>query len=113
MAWSILATCSLLFATMTVLMRSQLSCYSKELETLNLEAKYIYIYSDNARYYRSKLIQEYLKASKITLMHVPPYSPNLNLIERYWKFFKKKVLYGKYYEKFSHFKQAFDILLIL
>jgi transposase len=37
---------------------------------------------------------------------LPPYSPNLNLIERYWKFFKKKVLYNRYYEKFNEFKDA-------
>jgi hypothetical protein len=33
-------------------------------------------------------------------------APNLNLIERYWKFFKKKILYGRYYETFSLFKSA-------
>jgi hypothetical protein len=37
---------------------------------------------------------------------VPPYSPNLNLIERLWKFVKKKCLYSKYYAKFEPFKQA-------
>ncbi|WP_371264225.1 transposase [Nitrosomonas sp. Nm51] len=36
----------------------------------------------------------------------PPYAPNLNLIERYWRFFKKKILYGRYYETFALFKQA-------
>ncbi len=35
-----------------------------------------------------------------------PYSPNLNLIERYWKFFKKKVLNNRYYETFGEFKLA-------
>ena len=29
------------------------------------------------------------------LEFLPPYAPNLNLIERYWKLFKKKVLYGR------------------
>ncbi|MGZ8183868.1 MAG: hypothetical protein ACXWT1_18095, partial [Methylobacter sp.] len=33
---------------------------------------------------------------------------NLNLIERFWKFFKKKILYGKYYETFCAFKNACD-----
>ncbi|NOT80309.1 MAG: hypothetical protein HOP07_15040 [Bacteriovoracaceae bacterium] len=37
-------------------------------------------------------------------MFLPAYSPNLNPIERLWKFFKKKVLYNQYYEKFKDFK---------
>ena len=76
-----------------------------------IEAQYplaitIHIVCDNARYYRSKLVQEFLTTSKIKLVFLPSYSPNLNLIERLWKFFKKKVLYNKYYEKFEDFKKA-------
>jgi transposase len=37
---------------------------------------------------------------------LPAYSPNLNLIERLWKFFKKKVLKNKYYSEFDDFFQA-------
>jgi transposase len=33
---------------------------------------------------------------------LPPYSPNLNLIERFWRFFHKKVTYNKYYEDFAY-----------
>jgi hypothetical protein len=40
------------------------------------------------------------------LLVLPPYSPNLNLIERLWKFVKKQVLYSKYYERFEDFKTA-------
>ena len=40
------------------------------------------------------------------LVFLPPYSPHLNLIERLWKLFKKKVLYNRYYEKFKDFKKA-------
>ena len=42
----------------------------------------------------------------IELMTLPPYSPNLNLIERLWKFFKKQVLYNRYYETFGQFRNA-------
>jgi len=63
---------------------------------------------DNARYYRSRLIKDYLEKSTVNLVFLPPYSPNLNLIERYWKCFKKMVLYGIYYETFSEFKRACD-----
>jgi transposase len=66
----------------------------------------IYVICDNARYYRSKLVGQFLETSKIQLVFLPSYSPNLNLIERLWKFMKKKVLYNKYYEKFDTFKQT-------
>ncbi|WP_175492201.1 transposase [Nitrosomonas sp. Nm34] len=42
------------------------------------------------------------------MIFLPPYAPNLNLIERYWRFFKKEILYGKCYQTFALFKQACD-----
>ena len=42
----------------------------------------------------------------IELLFLPPYSPNLNLIERFWKYVKKTCLYSQYYETFPDFKQA-------
>lgn len=67
----------------------------------------IYIVLDNARYYRSQIVREFLKDhSRIKLMFLPPYSPNLNVIERLWRFFKKKTLYNTYYEHFSHFRRS-------
>jgi len=49
-------------------------------------------------------------ASPVRLPHsaiaLPAYSPNLNLIERLWKFVKKTCLYSKYYPHFADFKQA-------
>ena len=69
-------------------------------------AKRITIICDNARYYRSKAVSEYLENSRIDLLFLPPYSPNLNLIERFWKFFKRQVLYNHYYEAFNDYKNA-------
>lgn len=48
------------------------------------------------------------KSLNITLKFLPSYSPNLNLIERYWKFVKKKVLYSKHYDNFDLFKKAIN-----
>ena len=70
------------------------------------KAKIIHIICDNARYYHSVLVREYLEASRIRLHFLPPYSPNLNLIERLWKYFRKTVLHLKYYEHFDDFKKA-------
>ncbi len=78
----------------------------EQLEQVNLAATWIYVICDNARYYRSKAVKEYLKTSRIELVFLPPYSPNLNLIERLWKFFKQKVLYNRYYESFEEFRTA-------
>ena len=78
----------------------------EELEERNPEAEKVVVIADNARYYRSKEVQGYLKDSKIEMVFLPPYSPNLNLIERLWKYFKKEVLRGKYYETFDLFRSA-------
>ena len=61
---------------------------------------------DNARYQRCRLVMETAKHLDIELLFLPPYSPNLNLIEQLWKFVKKECLYTKYYENFGLFKQA-------
>jgi len=61
---------------------------------------------DNARYQRCKLVMAHAASLGIELLFLPPYSPNLNLIERLWKFVKKQCLYSKYYDKFEKFKQA-------
>jgi transposase len=61
---------------------------------------------DNARYQRCRLVQACAARLGIELLFLPPYSPNLNLIERLWKFVKKQCLYSKYYAKFDQFRQA-------
>lgn len=66
----------------------------------------VYIICDNAGYYRSKAVQAYLQDSRIKLVFLPAYAPNLNLIERLWKFFKKQVLYNRYYQSFDEFRAA-------
>lgn len=69
-------------------------------------AKAIYVILDNARYHYSKIVKTFLATSRIKLVFLPSYSPNLNLIERLWKFFKKKVLYNTYYENIRAFRNA-------
>lgn len=66
---------------------------------------------DNARYQRCRLVQDLAAELQIELLYLPPYSPNLNLIERLWKFVKKKCLYSKYYETFTTFKGAIETTL--
>jgi transposase len=63
---------------------------------------------DNARYQKCQSVFEKAKALNIELLYLPAYSPNLNLIERLWRFVKKTVLYSKYYSNFDKFKTAID-----
>jgi transposase len=66
----------------------------------------ITIYLDNASYHKSKLVNEFIAANpKIKLSFLPPYSPNLNLIERLWKFANEKAVNLKYYHDFKQFKE--------
>ena len=68
--------------------------------------KKVHIFCDNAGYYRNKAVTEYLQTSKIKLHFLPPYSPNLNPIERLWKWMKERVIYNTYYREFEDFKLA-------
>lgn len=77
-----------------------------KIEARHLKAKKIYVIVDNARYYHSRLLQEHVGGTKIEMVFLPPYSPNLNLIERFWKFFRKKVLNNRYFDTFEKFKDA-------
>jgi transposase len=61
---------------------------------------------DNARYQRCQLVCAHAAALGIELLFLPSYSPNLNLIERLWKFVKKQCLYSQYYDKFAPFQAA-------
>ena len=63
---------------------------------------------DNARYQHCALVMNLAKSLKIHLEFLPSYSPNLNLIERLWKFVKKQVLYGHHYATFVEFRAAID-----
>lgn len=63
----------------------------------------ITVICDNARYCRSKRVRPF-KDSRIELFFLPPYSSKLRLIERFREFFKRQVLYNRYYEAFDAFR---------
>jgi transposase len=66
---------------------------------------------DNARYQHCKKVKAEAERLGIRLLFLPSYSPNLNIIERLWKFTKAKALRGKHYNDFAAFQQAIDACL--
>lgn len=80
--------------------------FFKKIEYKYSDMKRINIICDNAKYYKNEKVHEYLKKSKIKLIYLPPYSPNLNLIERLWKYMRKKVINNKYYKKLVDFRDS-------
>ena len=68
----------------------------------------IKIVLDNAAYQRNYWVRWHAALLDIELIFLPSYSPNLNLIERYWKFVKKKCLYNRFHGNFKTFCQAID-----
>lgn len=73
-----------------------------KISRLNLKVP-ITLVLDNVRYQKCPLVRELAQSLNIELLYLPPYSPNLNLIERLWKFTKKKCLNSKYYSEFLAF----------
>ncbi len=67
----------------------------------------IYMIMDNAKYHHSRMVKNWLlHHPRVKLVFLPPYSPNLNIIERLWRFFHMKVTNNHYFETFKEFKEA-------
>lgn len=70
------------------------------------DAKKIHLILDNGRSNKNKEVQVYLDSqTKIQIHYLPPYSPNLNPIERLWKIMRECVTYNKIYSHFNLFKE--------
>jgi transposase len=74
----------------------------------NYKGMPIAIVLDNARYQHCFVVKTVAKSLGIHLLFLPPYSPNLNIIERLWKFTKKNILYAKYYQDPKAFHKAVE-----
>ncbi len=72
----------------------------------NPNRRLIHSYCDSARYYVSKQVVAWLVEKPIELHFLPGYSPNLNPIERLWRFMGQKVIDSEYYRGFTNFKDA-------
>jgi len=82
----------------------------EQIRSRHPEATRIVLYLDNARYNHAKLVQEYIAGTIVELHFLLSYSPNLNLIERLWRFLKDEVM-DAYYQTFDEFVAAIaDVL---
>lgn len=68
--------------------------------------KTIYFVCDNARYNRCAWLQEWAAGQRIEFVFLPAYSPNLNLIERLWRFLKKEAIHSIYYDTYAKFRHG-------
>lgn len=66
----------------------------------------LYLVLDNAPYNRAKTVRQLAARLRIKILYLPPYSPNLNPIERLWKFMKKKVMANQHYDDLGSFRYA-------
>jgi len=94
----------------TYITAESLCALLRKLAALNLKVP-LTVFLDNARYQKCALVQAVAASLNIELCYLPAYSPNLNLIERVWKFVKKQTLYSKYYPDFASFKAAIETCL--
>jgi len=93
---------------------------TREYETINAQSiisfckdlektypdKSIHLICDNGRSNKNKELTKYLETARVVIHYLPPYSPNLNPIERLWKVMREHVTYNKVYPKFADFTEA-------
>ena len=66
----------------------------------------VHVICDNARYYKNKALNAWLADKRLVQVFLPPYSPNLNLIERLWKFLRQKIINTSFFRTKGQFKTA-------
>jgi transposase len=109
-AWNAV-TRELIAVTNTTVVNTETMCeLLRKIAVLGLTGP-ITLVLDNARYQRNAAVQAMAEQLSITLLYLPSYSPNLNLIERLWKFIKRRALYGRYHPTFNEFQAAIQEII--
>jgi transposase len=82
----------------------------RDLQARHPTATAIRVVLDNARYNHSKELRAWLACDdcRIEPVYLPPYAPNLNLIERFWSLFKKVAIQNEYFPTFADFRAAVE-----
>jgi len=106
-AWNV-ATQNLVRVTNHTYVTAKTVCeLSRKIAALSLGVP-ITLVLHNARYQRCALVQDLARELNIELLFLPSYSPNLNLIERLWKFTKNKALHCRHHTNYEDFHTAID-----
>lgn len=106
-AWNAVSR-QLVAVTNTTVVNTQTMCeLLRKIAALKLAGP-VRLVLDNARYQRNATVQALAEQLGITLVFLPSYSPNLNLIERLWRFLKRRAVYGRYHPTFQDFRAAIE-----
>ena len=109
-AWNAVTRQLIAVTNTTVVNTETMSELLRKIAALGLTGA-ITLVLDNARYQHNAAVKALASQLGITLLFLPSYSPNLNLIERLWKFTKRRALYGRYHPKFANFQAAIQEIL--
>ncbi len=73
-----------------------------------MDAGKILLVLDNARAHHSKELEPFLETNKekLELLFLPPYSPDLNTMEWFWKFLRKQVTHNTFFDTFKKFQRT-------
>jgi transposase len=109
-AWNAVTRQLIAVTNTTVVNTETMSELLRKIAALGLTGP-ITLVLDNARYQHNAAVMALASQVGITLLFLPSYSPNLNLIERLWKFIKRRALYGRYHPTFTDFQAAIQEIL--
>lgn len=106
---NILGSINLKTMDLTVGSFDTINSESMEAHFIKLREKYpqapmIHLIVDQGSYNKSKQTLEAAKRSKVCLHYLPPYSPNLNPIERLWKLMNENVRNNTFFESAKEFR---------